>query len=427
MQKSRPSIFRFTLFFAVAELVCLFTFNKIVNPAIAKKTFIYAFLKKYNWRIISAEKWKLIVGPFCAELFFMSLLGYIVMLVPVKTLAQVNSGTPEKLLVGTIVAPPFMMKTASGRWEGLSIELWHAVAKDLEVEYELSEYTSHEQMLVAAKERKLDVVLALAQTESHETILDFSNSYYQSGSAIVVPTKSTGYSWFLLSQRLVSLNFLKLIFLLGLLWLTAGAIVWLFEQNRNSEMFGGRAVKGIGQGMWWAAVTMTTVGYGDKAPKTLGGRMVALVWMLASIFLIASFTATITTHLTVGELSGKVRGIRDLPDVRVGSVTQSESMSFLVENGIVVASFENEQKGLQSIVENKLDAFVYNEALLKYLVKTEFSARVQILPGIFDHYFIGMAFSQGSRLREPINRALLKVTDSSDWRRLVKRYLGADY
>lgn len=48
-------------------------------------------------------------------------------------------------------------------------------------------------------------------------------------------------------------------------------------------MYGGRPIKGLGQAVWWAAVTMTTVGYGDKAPKTLGGRVVAVAWMLASI------------------------------------------------------------------------------------------------------------------------------------------------
>ena len=348
-------------------------------------------------------------------------------LLPVKALAQGDSVAPDKLLVGTLAAPPFMMKTATGRWEGLSIELWHAVVQDLGVEYELREFTSLGQILDAAKTGKFDVVLGLAQTEKREIILDFSNSYYKSGSAIAVPAKSTGYGWLRIVQRFVSLDFLKLIGLLGLLWLTAGAVVWLFERSHNREMFGGGTVKGIGQGTWWAAVTMTTVGYGDKAPKTLGGRMFALVWMLASIILIASFTATITSHLTVGELSGRVQGLNDLPRVRVGSVAQSEALNFLVERGIVAASFGNEREGLEAIVEDRIDAFVYNEAILKYLVKTEFPTRVQVLPGIFDHYFIGIAMPQGSRLREPINRALLKFTDSEDWRRLVGRYIGFGY
>ena len=350
---------------------------------------------------------------------------WIVALSPVNALAQEGSGAPDKLLVGMVEAPPFMMKTANGRWEGLSIELWHAVAQDLEVEYELREYTSFEQIADAAKKRKFDVMLGLGQSEQREIILDFSNSYYKSGSAIAVPAKSTGYGWLRIAQRFASLDFLTVIGLLILLWFAAGVIVWLFEGRRNREMFGGGTVKGIGQGMWWAAVTMTTVGYGDKAPKTLGGRIVALVWMLASIVLIASFTATITTHLTVSELSGKVRGLSDLPNVRVGSVAQSKAWDFLVERGIVAVSFGNERDGLQAMVEDRIDAFVYNEAVLKYVVKTEFLAQVQVLPGVFDHYFVGMVMPQGSQLREPINRSLLRFTGSDDWRRLVEHYLGS--
>ena len=82
-----------------------------------------------------------------------------------------------------------------------------------------------------------------------------------------------------------------------LLSLITGIIVWSFERRKNSEMFGDGTVAGIGHGIWWAMVTMTTVGYGDKSPKTTGGRIVALMWMIFSIIFIANVTANITTSL----------------------------------------------------------------------------------------------------------------------------------
>jgi voltage-gated potassium channel Kch len=58
-----------------------------------------------------------------------------------------------------------------------------------------------------------------------------------------------------------------------------GALIWLAERRHNEEQFRRDPAAGIGNGIWWSAVTMTTVGYGDKAPVTLAGRVIALVWM----------------------------------------------------------------------------------------------------------------------------------------------------
>ena len=347
----------------------------------------------------------------------------IVTLFSVKALAQDDNSAPDKLLVATVDAPPFYIKTPDGRWEGLSIELWQAVAQELGVKYELREYT-FEQARDAVIRDKVDVIPALAVTEQREIIMDLSHPYLRSGSAIAVMAEASEHSWLRFAGRLFSLNFLPVIGLLLLLALVAGTIVWLFEARRNPKMFGGGTIRGVGHGIWWAIVTLTTVGYGDKAPKTLGGRMVALIWMFASIILIASFTAAITTSLTVGELRGKIRGLSDLHNVRVGSVDQAESFNFLAQRGIALRPFENSRDGLQAIVDKKIDAFVFNEYILKHLARTEFPGRVHVLAGTFDHYYVSMGLPSGSAFREPLNRALLKIITRDDWHRLVQSYIG---
>jgi ABC-type amino acid transport substrate-binding protein len=348
---------------------------------------------------------------------------WIFTLLAVNALAQKDSAAPGKVLVGVVDAPPFAMKTKDGSWEGLSIELWQAIAQELDVEFELREYTP-EQLADAVNRGEVDVIPSLAVTEQHEIIMDLSHPYLRSGSAIAVTAEPTGHSWLHFAGRLVSLNLLPMIGLLILLSLTAGTIVWLLERRRNPEMFGGGTIRGIGHGIWWAIVTLTTVGYGDKAPKTLGGRLVALIWMLASVIIIASFTAAITTSFTVGELKGKIRGLRDLPDVRVGSLSQSQALNFLAKRGIAVLPYENAEDGLQAIADKKIDAFVFNEAVLKHLARTSFPGRVQVLATTFDHYYVSMAMQSGSQLREPLNRALLEITAKDDWPRLVEFYLG---
>ena len=80
-----------------------------------------------------------------------------------------------KLLVATIVAPPFAMKTADSTWEGLSIDLWHAVASKIGVEYEIQTRDTFGQLVDAVEKRAVDVVIALAASPEREIILDLSH------------------------------------------------------------------------------------------------------------------------------------------------------------------------------------------------------------------------------------------------------------
>lgn len=52
--------------------------------------------------------------------------------------------------------------------------------------------------------------------------------------------------------------------------------------------------------LWWACVTMTTIGYGDIYPVTLGGRCISAITMLFGIGLIGSFTAAVASSILRG-------------------------------------------------------------------------------------------------------------------------------
>ena len=109
----------------------------------------------------------------------------------------------------------------------------------------------------------------------------------------------------------------------------------------------------------------------------------------------------------------------------MGSLAQSQTLEYLAENGIAVMPFRSIQDGLQSVEENRIDAFVSDEAILKHLVKTEYPAQLYVLAGTLNHYYIGMAVPPNSPLREPLNRALLRVMTTEEWDRMIEQYLGS--
>jgi ABC-type amino acid transport substrate-binding protein len=355
--------------------------------------------------------------------------NFLIALALVIGLSALDSGASEKptpdrmLVVGTKEAPPFAMKDRAGTWSGISIELWRLIAVDLNLKFNFKEFDL-QGLLDGVKSGSLDAaVAALTITPEREQIFDFTHPFYTTGLGIAYAPKVRN-PWLAVLERFLSLAFLKVVAGLSFLLLVVGILVWWFERRRNPGQFGGRSGKGIGAGFWWSAVTMTTVGYGDKAPITFAGRIVALIWMFAAIIIISGFTAAITSSLTVTQLESPVKGPKDLPKVRVGTIAHTTSASYLENNRISFRAYETPAEALKEIVDGKLDAFVYDAPILRYLVHKEFPGRLHVLPQTFVRQDYGIALPEGSPLREPINRVLLQKIGDEAWQDILKQYFG---
>jgi voltage-gated potassium channel len=56
----------------------------------------------------------------------------------------------------------------------------------------------------------------------------------------------------------------------------------------------------LGVGLWWAAATVTTVGYGDVVPSSPGGRLIGGLLMFLGIASLALLTAIVASAIVVG-------------------------------------------------------------------------------------------------------------------------------
>ncbi|KAJ7333696.1 hypothetical protein OS493_015779 [Desmophyllum pertusum] len=70
------------------------------------------------------------------------------------------------------------------------------------------------------------------------------------------------------------------------------------EFHVKNEEFPMSFTRGSYEGFWWAFISMTTVGYGDKTPRSFFGRLFGVLWILLGLIVITMFTATVTSALT---------------------------------------------------------------------------------------------------------------------------------
>src|SRR4051794_11769258 len=277
---------------------------------------------------------------------------------PAPALAAGPADSGPTAIVGLAPVPPFAMQEASGDWQGIAVDLWRQVAGDLGLRFEFREM-GISQLIAGLQSGELIAVATATASADREPLMEFSHPYYSSQLAIAVRSSPGGDRWLDSLASLVSVGMLKTTgVLIGLLSLV-GLLIWLSERRANPEQFSASPLRGVGDGLWWAAVTMATVGYGDKSPRTLVGRGLAVIWMFTAIILIALLTGQVTSSLTVTSLSGLVRGPADLAHVKVGVLEGSPHQALLRDKlGVVATGYPSFDDGLQAVARGDIDAFV---------------------------------------------------------------------
>lgn len=205
--------------------------------------------------------------------------------------------------------------------------------------------------------------------------------------------------------------------------LVAAHIIWLVERQHNDE-FPKPYLPGIWEAFWWAAVTVTTVGYGDKIPKKPLGRLFALFWMCVGYFVFAYFTASITTSFTLKGLRGAIATPADLHHVRVATVEKSAAQEYLQDNQVASIVVKTLPEAYQALLAKQVDAVVYDAPALQHYAASEGQGKVQLIEPTFQQQNYGIALPEGSPLREKINLTLLRLMEDGTYQALYQEWFG---
>jgi ABC-type amino acid transport substrate-binding protein len=326
----------------------------------------------------------------------------------------------DTLAIGIKDSPPFIILKENETPEGLCIDIWKKISDSISQPEKFVKYTLQD-LLISLENGESDLsIVPLTVTPERMRRLYFSQPFYITTLSIAT-LNSPDQKLFSIIRNFFSLDFFKIILLLFLVILFFGWIVWLFERRYNHQQFR-KGIPGVFDGIWWAAVTMTTVGYGDKSPVSFWGRFFSIIWMFSAVIIISSFTATISSTLTVNRIQYSIEKLSDLHDVRVGTVSESSVAEFLESNGIETNHYMGVEDGLEALKTGKIKAFVYDQAILDYYFSKPENQELfkGISIGANKEYF--SFASKDPAIINKINPLLIEVIESPEWPKMLRKY-----
>lgn len=359
-------------------------------------------------------------------------LAFISLLTPVSAQNAAAPATPQKIRVVTRNVEPFSFEQ-DGKRVGFAMELWENVARESGFQYEVQVVGTPQEMIDALVNKTADAgVGALSVTSKREEIIDFSQPFYESGFQILVSGTTATLTDTIVSlvAGLLNWKLIGMFMLLVFTMLVISHLVWMCEHRINEEMWPKNYIAGMWESFWWTISTLLVGGADNKGPIGVGGRIVAILWMLLSIVLVSLLTASFTTTMTVNTLKGGINGPQDLPDKKVATIGGSSSEKWLndrpADRKSTVVPFKTLTECIEALKKKDVEAVVYDAPMLQYALQKNPDEKLQLVEGIFVPSNYAIAFQQDSPLREKVNQALLSLYEGGIRDKLKDEWFGKD-
>jgi polar amino acid transport system substrate-binding protein len=342
--------------------------------------------------------------------------------------AAAEPGPTMPLRVGVYQVAPYGAQGSGGLFTGASVDLWRRVAEHLNWKYQLIPVAQMSDVLSGLENGAYDVAIgAITITPERLTRVDFSYPTHHSGVAAVF-ARRTGAALAFYDYGAAVGELGMLILAILILLAVIGVLMWWFERphlKKTGQPEAESAVTSWHDGIYWAVVTMTTVGYGDKTPKTHLGRTLAVLWMVGSLVLVSLLTTNLVARMTVSRVeSVAVTRTSDLAGRRLAAVAGSSGAEYLDAERLAYQKFADLADALDALAKGNADAVVNSVGALQYLVNTRFSDAVAPPRGVLAPAYMAFALPMNSTLKKPLDRALTVVTGSPEWRSVEETYFG---
>ena len=328
------------------------------------------------------------------------------------------------LQVGIAERPPYSMKDEKGEWHGIGPDLWEEVAKKLGIKFQYEECLQSE-MHQKLKSHEIDMILVIGQSVDFLGTEDFTQPYVFSHGAAVIGFSSITNTIENIMKHLVQSGVFFIMLIMFLAMLVISLILVHFEGRQEDGHFvESDPVKRFASALWFTAVNMTCIGYGDSEKLSMAGRTITFLWMMMGILFISLFTGTVVSSITTAELNSSLTRIEDLSHYRCGVFAGAKMEKVLLAKGIPARKYPTLMEGFGALQRGQISAFAVDAISATTIVNQEYPGQFKICVMPTVQLLYSFAFRKNDPLFDPVNNEVIRTTLSTDWRSRIEHWSG---
>ncbi|XP_052301916.1 glutamate receptor 2.8 isoform X13 [Populus trichocarpa] len=310
-------------------------------------------------------------------------------------------------------------------FSGFSIEVFKATAASMP-SFPLYEFQyfngSYDKLVEQIHLKNFDAVVGDVEiVSSRYQYAEFTNPYTETGLVLIVPARSSSKAWSFVKPFTTTMWVL-----ISVITVYNGFVVWWIEREHCDELQGSIPNQ-IGIMIWLSFNTLFSLN-GPKLHSNLS-RMSGVVWLFVALIITQTYTANLTSMLTVQRLEPIIPSVEELlnSNAMVGYCTGSYMERYLAEvlkfKSQNLKHFRSAENYFEGFKDKNISAAFLGTPYAKIFLAKYCNSFIQIGPTYKIGGF-GFAFPRGSPLLASVNEALLKISENGTLQELEKTWIS---
>ncbi|KAI4379251.1 hypothetical protein MLD38_005573 [Melastoma candidum] len=355
---------------------------------------------------------------------------------------RLRVGVPVKAGFSEFINVQRNPRTKAPQVTGYCADVFEAVIKNLPyavlcdyIPYETYEGSdesagSYDDLIQGLPKDTYDVVVGDITIRANRTqYADFSLPYTESGVTMIVPVRFNDgkMAWIFLKPLTM-----ELWLMIGAFFVYIGLVIWVIE-HRVNKAFRGPRRKQIGMIFWFSFSTLVFA-HKEKVLSNLS-KFVVIVWVFAVLVLTSSYTANLTSMLTVRQLQPTITDVNDIINSKEDLIGYQNS-SFVLDllrslnvsdsKMVVLNTREDYDNALSRGSKNGGVSAIMDEIPYLRLVLANNCSKYEFVGPIYKTAGFGFAFPIGSPLVSDVSRVIVNLTEQNKTDAIRKFWLGDD-